>query len=591
MKLGRLFTRLGRYAEADEKLSRAITLLDGLGSTKTIRLADALNARADLAASRGDRNAEMEDARRAYALLKRQVRHDTNGPNTAFGQSQGQSSKELFGIHALRLVRAGSNNPELLEKAFKASQYSLISRTGEALRRATLRLSFGDGELAQRIRERENVADQLRQANALLTEILSRSGETAAGEESRLRKLVADSAESLAKLDDELAARFPKYGEFAHPHPISLHTVQSALATDEVVLMTVITEDRLLLWAIDRETVEPVAVRTGARQISQLVDRLRLSIDKALQRHAPDALPAFDVDAARDLYDIVIAPVARLIEKKSHIVFFPEGPLQSIPLHILVGRSNEDWLIRHYAVTTEPSLSGFVTAREAKQRSRARFAFLGVAATNFAGFATVTDAGPLRYLQPLPETGSELQQMGALFPSDGVRLIVDQDATRAGFLAATAGNYRTVAFATHALTVQETPGLSEPAIVLYPDGKSVTDSLLTSSDIAALKLDADLVILSACNTAAPEAGPDSEALSGLARAFILAGARALLVSHWSVPDEAAPLLTTAFLATLQKEPSLRKSEALRTAILALFAGGDKKLMHPAYWAPFVVVGE
>ena len=123
--------------------------------------------------------------------------------------------------------------------------------------------------------------------------------------------------------------------------------------------------------------------------------------------------------------------------------------------------------------------------------------------------------------------------------------------------------------------------LTPPAVPTEAD-----DGLLTASEIAALKLNADWVVLSACNTAAG-GGQGAEALSGLARAFFYAGARALLVSHWAVYSQAATELTTTTFATLAANPKIGRAEAFRSAMLALIAKGEP----PSYWAPFVIVGE
>src|SRR5207244_2835005 len=127
-------------------------------------------------------------------------------------------------------------------------------------------------------------------------------------------------------------------------------------------------------------------------------------------------------------------------------------------------------------------------------------------------------------------------------------------------------------------------------VLTPPDQPSENDDgLLTASEVASLKLDADWVILSACNTAAG-AGSNAEALSGLARAFFYAGARALLVSHWPVNSQAAVELTTRSFAAISREPLVGRAEALRRAMLSLIdEGGDKAL--PAYWAPFILVGD
>jgi CHAT domain-containing protein/Tfp pilus assembly protein PilF len=601
VRLGRLLTRMGRYDEAQEKLDRAITLLEDLGSNVTIRLAEALNARADLSAVQGKRLAELEDSRTIFKLLQELV-IDGGGTDAAFGQPQQHSARELFGIHALRsLSGGGASDPAVVQEAFAASQYSLASRTGDSLLRAMLRRSLENDALAELLREREEGADALRQTNALLSQTLSEGLPNSGNEEAHLRRLGQDEVAQLRTLDRMIATRFPRYDEYAHPQLVTLAAVQASLAPDEAILMMVLTEDKLLLWAIDRQSAEPIKITIGAPQVQSLVDKVRDSILHALQHSEPGALRAFDYDAARQLWETIIAPAARVLHGKNHIIFLPEGSMQSIPLHVLTRGEGQPWLVDQYAVTTEPSLSAFVTSRQSRQRSRAAHAFLGIGATKFTDFRELPSSEPggvgddlrdvLTNLQPLPQAASELQTMSANFPQTEVKILVDRAASRVGFLASKPGDYRMIAFATHALTVEETPGLSQPAIVLFPNGGSTKDNLLTPSEIAALHLDTDLVILSACNTAAPEAGPYPEGLSGLARAFMAAGSRAMLVSHWSVPDEAAPMLTTSFLAAVQSNQTQSKAEALRSAMLKLLSTGDPKLRHPAYWAPFVIVGE
>ena len=112
---------------------------------------------------------------------------------------------------------------------------------------------------------------------------------------------------------------------------------------------------------------------------------------------------------------------------------------------------------------------------------------------------------------------------------------------------------------------------------------------MTASEVATLKLNSDLVILSACNTAASDGTPNADALSGLAKAFFYAGSRSLLVSHWPVQSDAAVKLTTRMLKEIANDNKVGRSEALRRSMIALMA--SPKFAHPAYWAPFVVVGE
>ena len=156
------------------------------------------------------------------------------------------------------------------------------------------------------------------------------------------------------------------------------------------------------------------------------------------------------------------------------------------------------------------------------------------------------------------------------------------------------GRARTVHFATHGLLANETAlfahGRAEPALLLTPPAKATPedDGLLKPSDVTGLKLNADWVVMSACNTAGGDEG--GEALSGLAKAFFYAGARSLLVSHWYVDSNAAVEITTGAFSALKADPKIGRDEALRRSLTALIArGGDSA--HPVVWAPFVLVGD
>jgi CHAT domain-containing protein len=154
-------------------------------------------------------------------------------------------------------------------------------------------------------------------------------------------------------------------------------------------------------------------------------------------------------------------------------------------------------------------------------------------------------------------------------------------------------DYRIVYFATHGLVAGDVKDLAEPSLALTIPRQptELDDGLLTASEIAQLKLNADWVVLSACNTIAGDK-PGAEALSGLARAFFYAGARALLVSHWAVDSAAATRLTTATFEILQSEPKTGRAEALRRAMLDYMNDtSNPRNAYPAFWAPFVVVGE
>jgi len=154
--------------------------------------------------------------------------------------------------------------------------------------------------------------------------------------------------------------------------------------------------------------------------------------------------------------------------------------------------------------------------------------------------------------------------------------------------------YRVIEFATHGLMSGDLSGLAEPALVLTPPPEPTpeNDGLLTASKIATLKINAEWVVLSACNTAASDGSPDAGGLSGLAKAFFYAGARSVLVSNWSLPSAAAVRLVTGAFDELAREPNIGRAEALRRAQIAMLdSSNPPEVAHPLFWAPFVLAGE
>jgi CHAT domain-containing protein len=203
----------------------------------------------------------------------------------------------------------------------------------------------------------------------------------------------------------------------------------------------------------------------------------------------------------------------------------------------------------------------------------------------------------LKAAVPLPETADELCRVADDVKADAARDIhLGSRATERELKQLSASGelakYRMVHFATHGALAGQLKGTDEPGLILNPPETQTEedDGYLSASEIAALKLDADWVILSACNTAAGSA-PNAEALSGLARAFIYAGARALLVSHWEVNSDAAVKLITTAVREMAADLKVGRAEAMRRAMLALIDKGTLEGAHPAYWAPFVLVGE
>ena len=389
----------------------------------------------------------------------------------------------------------------------------------------------------------------------------------------------------------------------------------------------------------------------GAWTDSHCSDLLKVSYSDS--DHGSGRSLPFDAARAHVLYRVLFSRIEDLIKDK-RLLIVPSGPLTQLPFQVLVTErpkaalpsSASDyrdvaWLARKHAMTVLPAVSSLKALRELARESRASEPYIGVgdplldgdpakfrddaAAAKLArekrcdltlgqrvvslfglrgGSRTVSrssggsiDLADLRTLPPLPETADELCGVAhdlGVDPATHVYLGAAATETKIKELSeggALAKN-KIVHFATHGAVAGEISSAAEPGLLLTPPDKAseVDDGYLSASEIAGLKLDADWVILSACNTAAGGA-QGAEALSGLARAFFYAGARSLLVSHWEIASASTVKLITKAVAELKANPKIGRAEALRRSMLALMMEGETYEAHPAFWAPFVLVGE
>jgi CHAT domain-containing protein/tetratricopeptide (TPR) repeat protein len=360
----------------------------------------------------------------------------------------------------------------------------------------------------------------------------------------------------------------------------------------------------------------------------------------------------FDLGRAHALYKALFGPVENLIKGK-HLLIVPSGALTQLPFQVLVTEApktsvpeapaeyrDASWLGTRQPITVLPAVSSLKALRANARASRAPKPYLGIgnplfdgdrndvnhvaraknartkqvcapapmhaamasAAPVRAGVAHVAmrgalaDVAALKVQAPLPETADELCLVAADLKADSGEMRLGARATEAEVKRlSTSGElarYRVLHFATHGAMAGELDANREPGLLLTPPEKATEedDGYLSASETAALKLDADWVILSACNTAAGGAA-SAEALSGIARAFIYAGARALLVSHWAVYSDATVKLVTTAAGEMALNPRVGRAEAMRRAMAALIEKGTPIEAHPSYWAPFVVVGE
>ncbi len=538
-------------------------------------------------------------------------------------------------------------------RAFLVAQRVIESEAARALAQMSARQASGSGDLAALVRERQDLAANWQRQDSALTLALATAPDARDDVAiDTLRASLAEADTRIVAIDGRLAMDFPAFAQLQKPTLATIGDVQSRLEENEVLLFFADTNKlgaadfETYLWAIPKSG-EPDWIRLprSTGELAAAVRELRNGMGVGANTRGPTAPSRTGGDAtdrvllaASELHDALLAEVTDLIAGKD-LVIVPSKSLSALPFHALVSvKPDADaadryreahWLARDHAITILPSVASLAPAGHAADTSQDGSPYLAfanplltgrsgedrrafdrvdcaprggetvvVASAEMPPLATLfrgasADVASVRALPPLPETTDEVCAIAAVLGAPADAVYVGAAATEAAVRQLSEEGALKAAsvlhFATHGLVSGELAGLAEPAIVLTPPDLAGPDDdgLLTASEVTTLQLDADWVILSACNTASSDGG--GEALSGLARAFFYAGARALMVSHWPVNSDAAVELATGAVGALTRDPSIGRAEALRRAMVAEI---DRGGIHadPANWAPFILVG-
>ena len=632
----RLLTLILTGAEAD-----TVAVVDGLIARlsemlgpKHYRSAEAKAMKAALLAHSGEPEAALPLFREAFAVMSKRSQSAGEGDASLVRQRFVYLS-EVY-LDAIADVLAGKQTPSLVEAAFRVAAEARAQRVGAAVSASVSRSRIADPELAELARREQDAQRQIGALQKLLANATLRGASDAARE--RLRARINGLRAARAAILKELEQRFPAYAEIINPKPPGRSLVQRVLRRGEALVSFYFTERRGLTFVVPKTgpvTLVDSVVSRG--EITRRIAPLRAALD-------PDAttvgdIPAFDVKAAWSLYHDLLHPARGALDGASHLLVVNHVAMGQLPLAVLTTEPAKParrdllfaeyrgapWLARRWSNAVVASEAAFVAGRSTSSPPSERRELVAfgdpvfrpgqTAKVELASAAPVQSRGlklrrrsvprtlrlrtaSISDLSPLPDTREEVEAIAvALKANLGEDVFLGAEASESRVKSTDLSNRRVVVFATHGLVPGDLDGLSQPALALATPTEGGEDGLLTLSEIMGLRLNADLVVLSACNTAAGD-GAGAEAISGLARGFLYAGARALLVSGWPVETTSARLLTTK-LFERQKKEKTTWPEALRRTSLALVEEEVYRLKdgraafsyaHPLFWAPFFIVG-
>jgi CHAT domain-containing protein len=509
--------------------------------------------------------------------------------------------------------------PAAYAEMFEAAQLVQGSLTARFISKAAARLASGDARAAVALR-------QLQDADLTLDTLkLERDAETQ-------KPASLQDARKLAQIDAAMAAAegkrnaaeaaaqaaAPGYAQLIQAEA-SAKLVIDLLQTSEGFLTVQLGQKTSFGFFATRQGIAAFRVPLSLDSASQAVSHLRKTAQVEISGSGEVSIPAFDVAAAHRLYQDLFAPVAAKLAGLDRIVISSNGPLLSLPFEMLVTDAapavadgdyrGVPFLLKRFALSYVPAPQTFVLLRQIASASAAPEPYIGFGdfrkpsnaqfAAAFPRDRCQTDLDALAQLKDLPGTRQEITDVARMLSVKPQDVVLGDKFTKATVAATDLKRYRVVHLATHAFLPTELRCLSQPSILMSAPlrADSAKDAFLASDEVQELKMDADLVIVSACNTAGP-GGAAGESLSGLARAFFFAGTRGLLVTHWSVDDDSAEFITTRAMLGMKpgasrKDTTLALRQAKLERLMTAGSPGGPSIVfsHPFAWAPFVLIGD
>lgn len=526
------------------------------------------------------------------------------------------------------LSTTAASNLQDAQILFTVADQIGTSTVQQALTEAAVRAGVNLPGLSDIIRKEQDARNEI---TNLSTYIANQNSEVA---EKRNPQVVAQMRERKQVLEAQrreykaqIQKQYPEYFQLIQPKPATHTDIAKQLKPDELFVSILPMDDQTYVWAIDAQGgVNFHRSSLTESDAQSLVTRIRKTLDVA---GLGNKAPAFAYADSHKLYKELLSPLESRLQGKTHLIVATSGALAQMPMGVLTRSPapaatavETSWLIKDLAISHVPTANGWLSLKKLGEQPSSPQALLAWGDPAFDLKATQLAAAPaasvvrsavaLRSVEstsrnvmdaetyvnyskipPLPETRDEVLELAKIMDANPAQdVILGKDATRQSVLKSSAsgvlGKKQVVVFATHGLLAGDLPNLNQPALAMAGNSNPNESPLLTLEDVLSLKLNADWVVLSACNTAGAD-GKAEEALSGLARGFFFAGSRSLLVTHWSVESESAMQLTTHTFAAYKKNPSMRRADALRQAMLETMK--SPQYAHPAYWAPYALVGE
>ncbi len=539
-------------------------------------------------------------------------------------------------------------------KAFVISEKSKSRTFQELIAKAGAKIALSGDEAFRKMAQREQqVIGEITNLRNLLTKELSKPEKERNQEViDSIKGQLSKSEKSLNDLGKEIEAKYPRYADLKRPKPLTVEELQRILKEDETILSYAVATYQIAAFIITKKSFKLIGLDLEKKELTKLLLKFRKGLEEVT---SVEDLERFKPEVAYTLYQKLFSPLSPELKGIAHLYLSADDILYTLPFEALIDREIDEkafdearergragkgvyltefsalhYLIDTYTITYLPSASVLRSLRtydkpgygrwskpfiafadpifseeevkgETKTKAKAKvkekdLKQKGISRETQFAVQILTRSTGSEKLERLKESTEEAETIGKELKGRKEDIYLREKASEENVYKTELKNARYLLFSTHGLLGGDFSGVAEPALALtLIDNPPGRDGFLTMSEVLGLDLNAELILLSACNTSGrgDKAG-SGEGFVGLTRSFMYAGGKSLLVTHWSVESQAARDLMVAIFKMIQKETrpeALRKAKLQMKGSVRVQKEGKLSLSHPFFWAPFVLVGE
>lgn len=605
VRLGQCYKILGRTQEAERILSEAWKLAQGYlleprNSSKLI--AEVEMAQSKLLTMKGDLPAAILLLQQAKSRIKQSK---LTNRSELLGRRHLKIDDNLLIVDSelLKLITAMNTN-KIVDPKLTSEILDILNDFSQSRASVNTNYANNSNDRVDKLIDSEGrLIDSLINQRGRLSEYLSKKIETEKSKErvAQIQKDINEIYEKLAIIKQQLTNQEAS----SKNAKLNWDGLKQQLGSSTTFFQWIFHPNANIVVCITSQGMKLANISMPVDSIKELINETSGSVNLRKVNKIKDLKP-YAVEQSNNIYNILFKNLDDDLALTKHIVLATSPILDHVPWAALATKiypgDKRSWLIEKSSISMTPSWKSWVYVKE-RPKSKAKYDLLAVGdplnipdsltgLKKRGGYVSKLLPQPLKIEPQSSAFSKEVDAISKLFPSNKSKLLLREKANKKILLGLPLHEYRLIVFSTHGYLGKEFSNTIGPSLLLSSSTKEITDHFLTAEEISKIKLDANLVVLSACDTSGSDGYLDSEGYSGLTSSFLLSGARNVIATHWPVETEATKFIVTKTLKYYENNSQKNIADALRNATLEYIKSTKNSVYnHPSFWAAFSTIGQ